>query len=284
MVKKAHLVTGKGGVGKSLFSVVLAHYFSSLGQKILLCELNEHSFFKDYLSLPDISYKPRNWKPNLDISQWSPENCLREYALHLLKVESLYKLFFENPVSKSLIQISPGLHELALLGKLTSSPRKQGPPMNYEQIVVDSFSSGHFLNLLRAPAALNQAVPLGPMGEQSKSIDLWIKNPNFTEVHIVTLAEELPLTESIELFLQLKKEFNIHAKLYLNKVSQLTSADLTDLSQESQDALTIVLQSEIQARQQLKKANIDFIELPLIASLDTEILIKTLSGALESIL
>jgi len=284
MVKKAHLITGKGGTGKSLFSVVLARYFSSLVAPILLCELNEHSFYKDYLNLPNISYKPLNWKPGLDISQWSPEDCLKEYSLHLLKIESLYRLFFENPVSKSLIQIAPGLHELSLLGKMTSSPRKHGPPMPYDQIVVDAFSTGHFLNLLRAPGALAEAIPFGPMGEQSKSIDHWLRNPEFTEVHILTLAEELPLTEGIELFQQLKKEFNIKAKVYLNKVSALTLDDLTDLPIEAQNSLKDVLNSEALARLQLQKAAIDFIELPLVASLDTEILIEGLLKHLRAAL
>lgn len=285
MVKKVHLVTGKGGVGKSLFSAVLARYFSNKGQHTLLCELGAHSFFKDYLGLEQISYKPTNWKPNLDISQWTSENCLKEYTLHLLKSERLYKMFFENPVSKSLIQVAPGLHELALLGKITSSPRQQGPPMFHEQIVVDSFSTGHFLSLLRAPAALSKAIPFGPMGEQAKSIDLWIRNPEFTEVHIVTLAEELPLTESIELFQQLKKEFNIHAKVYLNKISQLTLTELADLPEESQDLvqdwtvrelLKNILTLESNARGQLKNAQIEFIELPLITSLKVEVLLQKL--------
>jgi anion-transporting ArsA/GET3 family ATPase len=178
MVKKAHLVTGKGGVGKSLFSAALAYHLSLKNspenQQILLAELNEHSFYQDYLNLPDIQYKPVTWKSGLDVAQWAPEECLKEYALHLIKIESLYKLFIENPVTKSLIQVAPGLHELALLGKLTSSPRKHGPPMNYSEVVVDSFATGHFLTLLRAPSALNAAVPFGPMGEQSKSIDTYI--------------------------------------------------------------------------------------------------------------
>lgn len=282
MVKKAHLITGKGGVGKSLFSVALAHYFSNEMQSILLCELSEHSFYKDYLDLPEISYKPIKWKPNLDVSQWSPEDCLKEYSLHLLKIESLYRLFFENPISKSLMQIAPGLHELALLGKMTSSPRKQGPPMPYDQIVIDSYSTGHFLSLLRAPAALNEAIPFGPMGEQSKGIDSWLRNPDFTEVHILTLAEELPITESIELFRQLKKEFNIHAKVYLNKISELNSSDLTDLSPEAQDSLKNVLNSEATSRLQLQKAGINFIELPLVASLDTKVVIDTLVKCLKA--
>ncbi len=284
MVKKAHLVTGKGGVGKSLFSVVLAHYFSTQNQKILLSELSEHSFFKDYLNLPAISYNPVALKDNLDICQWSPDDCLKEYCIHLLKIESLYKLFFENPVSKSLIQVAPGLHELALLGKMTSSPRVHGPPMQHDQIVIDSFSTGHFLNLLRAPGALNEAIPFGPMGEQSKGIDACIRNPDFTEVHIVTLPEELPITESIGLFQQLKNEFNIDAKMYLNKVSGLTPADLLDLSPLAAESLNDILTSEKNARDELAKENIKFYELPLVASLDVTTVIKVLTTQLNAAL
>ena len=239
-------------------------------------------FFKDYLNLPQISYSPVRFKDNLDICQWSPDDCLKEYCLYLLKIESLYDLFFENPVSKSLIQVAPGLHELALLGKMTSSPRRHGPPMNHDQIVIDSFSTGHFLTLLRAPAALNEAIPFGPMGEQSKGIDACIRNPEFTEVHIVTLPEELPITESIELFQQLKKEFNITPRMYLNKVSGLTSADLIDLSPVAATSFNDILAAEKNAREELAKADISFIELPLVPSLDVESIIRTLTTALTT--
>ncbi len=282
MVKKVHLITGKGGTGKSLFSAVLAHYFSNETQSVLLCELSEHSFYKDYLNLPEISYKPLSLKPHLDISQWSPEDCLKEYSLHILKIESLYRLFFENVISKSLIQIAPGLHELALLGKMTSSPRKQGPPMPYDQIVIDSYSTGHFLSLIRAPAAMSEVIAFGPMGEQSKSIDAWLRNPDFTQVHIVTLPEELPTSESIELFQQLKKEFNIEAKVYLNKISGLTSGDLSELTPEAKDSLQNILESEAKSRIQLKKAGINFIELPLVPSLKSETLINVLTEHLKA--
>lgn len=282
MVKKAHLITGKGGVGKSLFSVVLAHYFSTQNQNILLSELSEHSFFKDYLNLPQISYTPINWKPGLDISQWSPDDCLKEYCLYLLKIESLYKLFFENPVSKSLIQVAPGLNELALLGKLTSSPREQGPPMKYDQIVVDAFATGHFLSLLRAPGALSDAVPFGPLGEQAKAIDACIRNPEFTEVHIVTLAEELPITESIELFNKLKMEFNIKARVYLNKVSMLNKSDLSGLSSVAAASFIDILESEERSRAELNAAEIRFMELPLVPTLDVQVMIDKLTSCLRA--
>ena len=284
MVKKAHLVTGKGGVGKSLFSAVLAYHLSRKNspknQQILLTELNERSFYQDYLHLPDIQYKPVHWKTGLDVAQWAPEDCLKEYALHLLKIESLYKLFIENQVTKSLIQVAPGLHELALLGKLTSSPRQHGPPMNYSEIVVDSFATGHFLTLLRAPSALNSAVPFGPMGEQSKSIDTYIRNPEFTEVHLVCLAEELPVSESIELYNQLKTEFGITAKFYLNKMSGLKSENLVGLSEEAKTSLQRLIDNETSARNKLKNSKISFIELSLVPSQNVETLVTDLAEEL----
>ena len=279
MVKKAHLVTGKGGVGKSLFSAVLAYRLSLQNQHILLTELTEQSFFRDFLNIPQINYKPTNWKPGLDVSQWSPEDCLKEYSLHLLKIESLYKIFIENPVSRSLIQVAPGLHELALLGKLTSSPRHHGPPMDFDQIVVDSFSTGHFLSLLRAPAALNEAVPFGPMGEQSKSINKWIRDPNFTEVHIVCLPEELPVTESIELYGQLKSEFGIESHFYLNKMWNISEQDLSGLTPTAATALSNTIDCEKSARQKLREAGITYKELPLVTSIDPVELIVKLAAA-----
>lgn len=280
MVKKAHLITGKGGVGKSLFSAALATHLSLQNQQILLAELTEMSFFKDFLDLAEIRYKPVSWKPNLDVSEWNPEDCLKEYSLHLLKIESLYKLFIENPVSKSLIQIAPGLHELALLGKLTSSPRSHGPPMNYDQIVCDSYATGHFLSLLRAPSALNEAIPFGPMGEQSKGIDSWIRNPDFTQVHIVCLPEELPVTETIELYQQLEKEFGICAKVYLNRLWNLEESDLQSVDQDSRMDLQSVFNAENNSRLKLREAGITFIELPLITSLQSSVLISTLAKCL----
>lgn len=281
MVKKAHFVTGKGGVGKSLVAAALAHHLSQKKKPILLAELNETSFYRDFLGLSNISYKPTPWKPNLSVAQWSPEDCLKEYALHLLKIESLYKLFMENPVSKSLIQVAPGLHELALLGKITSSPRNHGPAMPQDQLVIDSFATGHFLGLLRAPAGMAEAVQFGPMGEQSRSIDQWIRNPDFTQIHIVTLSEELPMTETIELYQQIQKEFKLTPSVYLNKVLNLKKSDLEAIDPQVRKDLEDTLADEEKARQLLKKNHIDWIELPLVPSINTEVLVQSLAEKLH---
>ena len=281
MVKKAHFVTGKGGVGKSVVAAALAYALSLKKKPILLAELNENSFYKDFFKLPKISYKPTHWRAHLDICQWSPEDCLKEYALHLLRIESLYKLFLENPVSKSLIQVAPGLQELALLGKVTSSPRQHGPPMDYNQLVIDSFATGHFLGLFKAPAAMAEAVQFGPMGEQSRGIDRWIRDPDFTEIHIVTLAEELPITEAIELYQEIKKEFKLKPKVYLNKILGLTPADLKSIDLEIKKDLQFSIDAEENARNLLQKNHIAFIELPMIPTIDSNQLVLQLAETLS---
>lgn len=281
MVKKAHFVTGKGGVGKSLFSVVLAHYLGSKGRHTLLTELSDRSFFKDYLNLPQIAYKPKPWITQVDVSHWSSKDCLHEYITYLIKIESLAKLFLNNPISKSLAEIAPGLSELAWLGKITSSPRQHGPTVPYDELVIDSFSTGHFLSLLRAPSALTQSLTFGPMAEQCKSIDSWIRNEEFAKIHIVTLPEDLPITETIELYSQIASEFKLKPSVYLNKTLNLKESDLKNLSTVAYDSLKKKMDDETTAKEKLSDNKIIFKELPLIPSLDTMEIVSALSQRLE---
>lgn len=282
MVKKAHFVTGKGGVGKSLVAALLAHFYSLNSQQVLLTELSEISFYKDFLDLNQIGYKPTPWIPNVDVSQWSGADCLKEYAIHLLKIKKLYELFFENPVTRSLVQIAPGLQELAILGKVTSSPRKHGPPMNYDQLVIDSFATGHFLALLQSPKAMAETIQFGPMGEQSRGIDKWIRDPKFTEIHVVTIAEELPITETLELCESLEKLLDIKPKVYLNKLLNISKSDVFSLNSQAQDVLLSGIESEASAKKLLNKSGINFIELPLVMTLDTTEIIQSLLQSLKA--
>ncbi|KHD88071.1 MAG: arsenical pump-driving ATPase [Bdellovibrio sp. ArHS] len=225
MKQEIHFVTGKGGVGKSVIAAALALKKSREGKKVLLVELGDQSFYKDFFDLAEITFKPTEIKKNLSVALWTGEACLQEYARHLIKVESLAKLFFENAVMRAFINVAPGLPELAILGKVTSSPRQHGPPLPYDVLVVDAFATGHFLALLEAPKGMAQAVQFGPMGEQSRSIDACLRNQDLCKYHIVTLPEELPVKEATELMQRLQAEFSIAANLIVNKMIQTSVSD-----------------------------------------------------------
>lgn len=287
-VQKVHFITGKGGVGKSVLSLSLSHQLSIKNQQTLLIELNEVGFFSDFLGALQFGFEPTPFTKfgtkNLFISQYRGLDCLKDYTKHLLKFDTLANLFFDNPISKSLVQVAPGLQELAILGKITSSPRKHGPPMQFDQLVVDSYASGHFLSLLRAPKALADTISFGPMGEQSRSIDRWLRDTSFTEVHLVTLAEELPITETIELYKDLKKEFGLTAKVYLNKISCISWSDISSLSDQMKEHFSFLVKNEEWSRTELEKNKIKFYEIPLVLEANNFKLINELSAHLKDVL
>ncbi|XGC80717.1 ArsA family ATPase [Bdellovibrio bacteriovorus] len=237
MKQEIHFVTGKGGVGKSVIAAAMALKKSREGKKVLLVELGDISFFKDFFDLPAVGYQPTRIKDNLSVALWDGEAALKEYARHFIKVEAIVKLFFENAVMKALVNVAPGLSELAIVGKVTSGPRKHGPPLPFDCIIVDAFATGHFIALLEAPRGMAQAVQFGPMGEQSRSIDACLRNTDLCHYHVVTLPEELPVKEASELVHRLKAEFSVSAEILMNKIIQtkLTPADLTDTKSENSD-------------------------------------------------
>lgn len=276
--QQIHFVTGKGGVGKSFFAAALAEGLAkksapqkSAHKPILLAEFNDHSFYREYLG------DKSNY---FDLAQWTGAECLKEYALHLLKIESLYKLFFGNPISKALIDVSPGLHELAILGRATSFPRKHGPPLKYNHMVFDAFATGHFLTMLRAPGGLAKIIQFGPMGEQTRSIDEWIRNPEFCHIHLVSLPEELPATETVELYQTIKKEFGITAKVYLNKYLFLKKEDLKNEPEAVKKHFTNLLEQQELAEKIFADYKIKFIPVPLIPEVETDKLIDEASDYL----
>lgn len=213
---KISFVTGKGGVGKSTVALALAYHLSSQNQKTLLVEMGKFSHFQEMLG-KTIGYKPQILQKNLEIAHWTADQCLREYVIHLLKLESFYNLLFDNKVSRTLLQAAPAIHEIALLGKITSQQRKIGPSMDYDHIVVDSYASGHFTALLKAPIGLSSVVPLGAMKEQCDSIRQVLNDPKLTDYYVVSLPEELTFIEALDLESQIKKLSNAQPYFVLNK-------------------------------------------------------------------
>lgn len=272
MVREIHFVTGKGGAGKSLIAAALADKKSQAGQKTLLVELGEQSYFALFFGLKKATYEPQNLKKNFDLALWNGTECLKEYVRYLLKIEALYKLFFENAVSRSLINVAPALPELAILGKITSGPRKHGPPMNYDVIVVDAFATGHFLSLLKAPRGLAEVIRFGPMGEQCRSIDEYLFRKNLCHFHIVTLPEELSVQETLELDAKLKTEFGVKAHMVINKVVKtfLKPEDLPAPPPQTQFSFLHFLKGQLERLESAKSKIRSIKSEPLLVEFSTE--------------
>lgn len=276
-LKEIHFVTGKGGVGKSTAALLLAIQYAQQGKKTLLAEIGDRSFFSYFLTKP-IHYQPLQVLPNLEMAHWSSEECLKSYALSLLKVEALYRLFFENPVTRSLIQVAPSLAELAVTGQITSSPRNHGPHGEQEILIVDAYASGHFLNLIRSPEAMGETIQMGPMGAQSRQIHKIFKDSGLCRLHIVSTPEELPISEALELRAEVEKDFNWPTQFILNRFleSDLDYEKIKDTS-IMQKAIHDKLKSQTQSIELLKKSGLPIQKIPLLPELKSMNDIKKLN-------
>lgn len=277
MLKRIHFFTGKGGTGKSAVAAGFALARARAGVKTLLVEIGNESFYREWWPDANLAYKPHPVDKNLSVAHWSGLNALRAYAVHLIKIEKLVNIFFENAVTRSLIEIAPGLLELAILGQITSGPRKHGPIFDFDEIVVDAFATGHFLSLLRAPRGMSQAIRLGPMGEQSRGIDQVITDPRWTDIYVVATPEEMPVQEAGELRAQLQKEFGLSSRLILNKW-----IDTPPTAKGSDHPFAQFLQNkERQQNEALKDSGGDSIPLrvPMILSDDTAVLRAAIADA-----
>ena len=210
-------VTGKGGVGKSLVSAAIAVAEAGRGNRVLLAELGARSFFEKFFQLPYQS-NSATLMPGLDVARWEAGNLVREYLIHYLKLERVVDLFLNNKIMRPLVRVAPGLDEVALLGKLTSGHRHRWHSLNYDVIVVDAHATGHFMALLQAPRGLYEMSSVGPMASNCKGILDIIRNPEICRYVIVTLPEELPVGEALELHGLIAKEVDISADLVCNKV------------------------------------------------------------------
>ncbi|MBT9560059.1 MAG: AAA family ATPase [Myxococcales bacterium] len=197
------VVAGKGGVGKSTVSAALALRLARAGKRVLIVELGAQPRVARLLGYQGdpATYDIVTIEPRVQVINVTPGPALHEYGLMKLKFERLYRLVFENPVMKSLTRMIPGMNELVLIGKawhLEQERLPDGRP-RWDALIIDSPATGHGVSLLALPHVITETVKSGPMADEVGQIKDMLIDPARSCMNIVTLAEEMPVRESMEL-------------------------------------------------------------------------------------
>lgn len=203
-------VTGKGGVGKTTVTAALATALAGRGRRVLIVMCGAHERLSTMLGVPPIGHDVVGVAPNVWATRIDPDRAMEEYGELVLKVRPLARLVFENRYTRGFFRAAPGLHDWALLGKAWwhTTETRDGRP-RYDVVLFDAPSTGHGLDMLRVPRVILDVVPPGVLRRDAEQAWALFHDPERTAVVIVSLPEDMPVTESLELADALRDELHL---------------------------------------------------------------------------
>jgi anion-transporting ArsA/GET3 family ATPase len=194
------VVAGKGGVGKTTMTAAIATMASGAGQSVLIVELEGKSGIAGAFGLPeDLGYDEVELAPagpgvgQVRARRITPDDALVEYLEdHGLKRVS--KRLVSSGVVDVVSTAIPGIRDVLVLGKVKQLEREEMADL----IVVDAPATGHAITFLTSAAGLVSAARGGPLRNQAQDVVDLLSDPARCRVILVTLPEDMPVSEAIE--------------------------------------------------------------------------------------
>lgn len=199
------LVTGKGGVGKTTVAAALSLVGARKGKRVLLCEVYGPSAVAPLLGGGPTSHRPRPLPSGIHLAVLSPEEGLRAYLAERIRVPGVVDLALKNPVVARFFRATPAVPEMSVLYAIAQllEEEENGRP-RWDQVVVDLPASGHAMALLGAPFTGKRVFVAGPLHHLCVSLERMLTDPTRAAVAVVTLPEELPVNEALDLVARLE--------------------------------------------------------------------------------
>lgn len=205
---RLHIVTGKGGAGKSTVAAALALGLADQGKTVLLCEVEGRQgiariFGVDPLGSTEV--RLAGSKGGVYGLHIDPEDALREYLTTYFKLGPAARLLETFGVVEFATSIAPGLRDVLLTGKVfeATKPVRRGKGTRvYDAVVLDAPPTGRISRFLLANAELAGLAKMGPIKSQADSVMATLRTKS--AVHLVTLLEEMSVQETREAVAELR--------------------------------------------------------------------------------
>ncbi|MBD3946390.1 ArsA-related P-loop ATPase [Nocardioides ganghwensis] len=207
---RLHVVTGKGGTGKSTVAAALALALAGSGRNVLLCEVEGRQGIARMFDVDPLPYEERR------ITKGAPDEDGRAGQVHALHIDAesalleylsmYYKL---GRAGKALDRfgvidfattIAPGVRDVLLTGKVYEAvqrPRgnRNREQVTYDAVVLDAPPTGRICQFLGVNSELAGLAKVGPIKSQADKVMELLRSPR-TAVHLVTILEEMPVQET----------------------------------------------------------------------------------------
>ncbi len=200
-----HIVSGKGGTGKTTMAAALACALATAGRRVLLCEVEGRAGISELFDVADlvgdeerrISRTPAGGSVfGLSIDA---EDALMEYLETFYHLGIAGKALDRFGAIDFATSIAPGLRDVLLTGKVYEAVRRgvKNRPNAYDAVVLDAPPTGRISQFLNVHQAVSGLAKVGPIRSQADSIMRVLRSAT-TVVHLVTLLEDMPVTETEE--------------------------------------------------------------------------------------
>lgn len=205
--KSTLFVTGKGGTGKSSISAAIALVQAESGLRTLVAEVHNRTDVLAILGGDPGDPAERAQHEEIQVAEHlfhvtiDSDAVLGEYLSDQLP-GPVAAMLGRSRSFGTLAAATPGLRELLTVGKIwemAQEERRLPGAEPYDLVVVDAPATGHGVALLSAPRTFAEAARSGPVARQAGIIDATLSDPEQTAVIAVATAEELPVSETIEL-------------------------------------------------------------------------------------
>jgi anion-transporting ArsA/GET3 family ATPase len=221
LAKRFLFVTGKGGVGKTTVVAALAERFARAGKRVLVAESSPKEHLSTLFGRAALPTQITELAPRLFGVQLDADVALKEYGAMVLKSERLVGALFDNKLVRGFFHGAPGLKEWAALGKAwyhSTEVLADGSP-RFDVVILDAPATGHGLDMLRVPKTIVELSPPGVLRSDAEKAWTQFRDATKSGVVVVSLPEEMPTNESLELCGALTSELELPLlALFVNQV------------------------------------------------------------------
>ncbi len=212
---RLHVVTGKGGTGKSTVAASLALALASHGKHVLLCEVEGRQGIARMFDVDPLPYEERRLATGLATDGQSagtvhalhidPEAALLEYLSMYYKLGRAGRALDRFGVVEFATTIAPGVRDVLLTGKVFEAVQRNSRnkgARQYDAVVLDAPPTGRINQFLNVSDELAGLAKVGPIKHQADTMMTLFRSPR-TAIHLVTLLEEMPVQETADGITQL---------------------------------------------------------------------------------
>ncbi|WP_052847623.1 ArsA family ATPase [Streptomyces avicenniae] len=204
MARRLHVVSGKGGTGKTTVAAALALALAEQGRRTLLIEVEGRQGIAQLFETEALPYEERRIAigpggGEVFALAIDAERALLDYLQMFYRLGSAGRALRRLGAVDFATTIAPGLRDVLLTGKACEAVRRRGADGRfvYDAVVMDAPPTGRVTRFLGVNSEVAGLARVGPIHHQAQAVMRVLRSPE-TAVHLVTLLEEMPVQETAD--------------------------------------------------------------------------------------